>query len=197
VAQSIARDLEPARSKTVLRKALLATRQQLLFDELRDNRLSDHVARVLADRAPKCVAIYWPIAAEFDPRPALMRWMETCPEAISALPVVVERDAPMAFHRWVPGEPVRSGRFDIPVPETQVEVEPDLLLIPCVGIDAERFRLGYGGGFYDRTLAGFEARGARRPLTVGIAFDACRVESIPHEPHDIPLDLGVTESGVW
>lgn len=197
MAQSIARDPELARSKTALRKALLATRQQLLFDELRDARLSDHVVRVLADRAPKCVAIYWPIAAEFDPRPALARWSATRPDAVAALPVVVERDAPMAFHRWAPGDAMRSGRFDIPVPESQIEVEPDLLLIPCVGIDNARFRLGYGGGFYDRTLAAFASRGLRRPVTVGIAFDAGRVDALPRESHDIPLDVGVTESGAW
>jgi 5-formyltetrahydrofolate cyclo-ligase len=197
VAQSIARDPGLARSKTVLRKALLATRQQSLFDELREGRLSDHVARLLADRAPRCVAAYWPIAAEFDPRPALARWMSSFPEGIAALPVVVASNAPMTFHRWAPGDPVRNGRFDIPVPEAQIEVEPDLLLIPCVGIDTARFRLGYGGGFYDRTLAAIEARGLRRPLTVGVAYDSGRVESIPREPHDIPLDVGVTESGVW
>ncbi|HTJ91883.1 MAG TPA: 5-formyltetrahydrofolate cyclo-ligase [Pararobbsia sp.] len=197
MAQSIARDPELARSKTVLRKALLATRQQLPNDELRNSRFSDHVVRVLADRAPQCVAIYWPIAGEFDPRPALARWIAMRSDAYAALPVVVERNGPMMFHRWAPGDPVRNGRFDIPVPEATVEVEPDMLLIPCVGIDDARFRLGYGGGFYDRTLAAFESRGLRRPLAVGIAYDVGRIETLPREPHDIPLDIGITESGTW
>lgn len=197
MAHSIACDPAIARSKMALRKALLATRQQLPTDDSRNARLSDHIVDLVAERAPRCVAIYWPIAGEFDARPALARWLAMRPDALAALPVVVERDAPMAFHRWAPGDAVRSGRFDIPVPESQIDVEPDLLLIPCVGIDAARFRLGYGGGFYDRTLAGFEARGARRPLTVGVAFDACRVDALPHEAHDIPLDVVITESGAW
>jgi 5-formyltetrahydrofolate cyclo-ligase len=159
--------------------------------------LSDHIVDLLVEHAPRCVAIYWPVAGEFDARPALARWIAMRPDALAALPVVVERNGPMAFHRWAPGDTVRSGRFDIPVPESQIEVEPDLLLIPCVGIDSARFRLGYGGGFYDRTLAALDARGARRPVTVGVAFEASRVDEVPREAHDIPLDIGVTESGAW
>ncbi|WP_276313248.1 5-formyltetrahydrofolate cyclo-ligase [Pararobbsia silviterrae] len=197
MAHSIACDPAPAGSKTALRKALLASRQQLVHDPARDARFTDRIVDLLVERAPRCVAIYWPIAGEFDPRPAIERWLAIDTRAQSALPVVVERHAPMVFHAWRPGAPTRRGLFGIPVPEMPIDVEPDLLLIPCVGIDRARFRLGYGGGFYDRTLAAFEARGARRPIAVGVAFDVGRVDTLPREPHDVALDVGVSESGIW
>ncbi len=194
MAHSIACDPLPARAKAVLREALLAARQQLPRDDSRDARLTEQIIGLLVERAPKCVAAYWPIAGEFDVRPALERWLTLQPEGDAALPVVLARDAPMVFHRWRPGEAVKDGRFKIPVPELEQAVQPDMLLIPCVGIDQARFRLGYGGGFYDRTL---EALGPNRPLAIGIAFDAGRVEALPHEAHDLPLDTAVTEWGTW
>jgi 5-formyltetrahydrofolate cyclo-ligase len=194
VAHSIACDPRPASSKAALREALLAARQQLPADEFRDDRLTGYIVALLVERAPRCVAAYWPIAGEFDVRPALERWLSKQTTGDAALPVVVARDAPMVFHRWRPGEPVKDGRFRIPVPAVEHPIEPDLLLIPCVGIDRARFRLGYGGGFYDRTLA---ALGESRPLTVGIAFDVGRLDALPREAHDIALDAGVTESGAW
>ena len=197
MAHSIACDPARERSKTALRKALLATRQQLADDHLRNTRLSDHIVSLLVARAPKCVGAYWPIAGEFDIRPALIQWFTARNDADAALPVITSRNGPMVFHRWRPGDPVREGQFRIPVPQAEVVIEPDLLLIPCVGIDDSRFRLGYGGGFYDRTLAAFDARGEARPFTVGVAFDAGRIDAIPREMHDIALDMAVTESGIW
>lgn len=210
MAQSIACDPRQARAKAALREALLAARQQLPGDEFRDERLTVHLLALLVERAPRCVALYWPIAGEFDVRPAVERWLSMPASGDAALPVVVARDAPMVFHRWRPGEPVKDGRFRIPVPAAEQPVQPDLFLIPCVGIDRARFRLGYGGGFYDRTLAaagevsGEAAGGAtgrvsvgKRPFAVGVAFDAGRLDALPHEAHDIPLDAGVSESGVW
>ncbi|MEJ0004764.1 MAG: 5-formyltetrahydrofolate cyclo-ligase [Pararobbsia sp.] len=194
MAHSIACDPRPARSKAALREALLAARQRLPGDDSRDARLRDRIVALLTERAPRCVAAYWPIAGEFDVRPALERWLASQPGGDAALPVVVSRDGPLVFHRWRPGEPVAAGRFKIPVPVAGALAEPDLLLIPCVGIDRARFRLGYGGGFYDRTLASYAAG---RPLTVGIAFDAGRLDEVPREAHDIPLDIAISESGVW
>ena len=194
MAHSIACDPRAARAKAALREALLAARQQLPGDEIRDERLTAHLVALLVERAPRCVALYWPIAGEFDVRPALERWLSMPGSGDAALPVVVARDAPMVFHRWRPGEPVKDGRFRIPVPAAEQPVQPDLLLIPCVGIDRARFRLGYGGGFYDRTLA---TAGGKRPFAVGVAFDAGRLDALPHEAHDIALDAGVSESGTW
>jgi 5-formyltetrahydrofolate cyclo-ligase len=97
----------------------------------------------------------------------------------------------LEFAPWQPRMPMKAGDFGIQVPDTAVRIKPQLLVIPCVGIDERRYRLGYGAGFYDRTLAGFPVR----PSTLGIAFDCGRVKSIDPQPHDIHLDLGLTESG--
>ena len=85
-----------------------------------------------------------------------------------------------------------EGDYGIAVPATAERVTPQVLLVPCVGIDAQRYRLGYGGGFYDRTLGAM----AVRPVTVGVAFDVARIASIAAQPHDVRLDLAITESGV-
>lgn len=89
-----------------------------------------------------------------------------------------------------------TGRLRHPHPRTGETETPDALLVPCVGFDAHRYRIGYGGGFYDRTLAALHAAG-HRPHTIGIAFEANRVESIAPQPHDIALDCIVTERGVF
>lgn len=94
---------------------------------------------------------------------------------------------------WTPDTTMRAGHYGIPVPDGTAAATPDALLIPCVGFSAEKFRLGYGGGFYDRTLAAMAERGAQ-PLAIGIAFDACRIALRP-AAHDLPMDWLVTESG--
>jgi 5-formyltetrahydrofolate cyclo-ligase len=86
-----------------------------------------------------------------------------------------------------------AGPFDVRVPDTQRRIEPQLLIIPCVGIDRKRYRLGYGGGYYDRTLAVM----APRPITAGVGFDCARIETIDPKPHDLQLDVAITESGSW
>lgn len=107
-----------------------------------------------------------------------------------ALPRVVARDAPLEFGAWPRGAGLVPDRFDIPVPEPFVPVRPTLLVVPCVGFDARGWRLGYGGGFYDRTLAVLEVP------AVGVAFDGARVDFEP-AAHDRPLAAVVTPSAVW
>ena len=106
-----------------------------------------------------------------------------------ALPVVLERHAALGFAEWVPGEAMLADRMGVAVPAALRMVErPPALLIPCLGFNAGRYRLGYGGGFYDRTL---EAQ--PRPLTVGVAY-ACQEAQFASAPHDVALDLVVTEA---
>ncbi|BAN24420.1 5-formyltetrahydrofolate cyclo-ligase [Caballeronia insecticola] len=177
---------------------MLATREA-------QSEQADHVARsealarrleaLIARHDVQCVGFYWPVAGEFDARDALARWLAAEPTRTAALPVVVEAHAPMAFHAWHASAPMKTGRYRIPVPAEERVVVPELLLIPCVGFDAERYRLGYGGGYYDRTLAQWP--GARRPATIGIAFEAGRCGTLPREAHDMPLDAIVTESKVY
>jgi hypothetical protein len=108
-----------------------------------------------------------------------------------ALPVVVQKAAPVLFREWWPGIPMANGIWNIPVPAAGDPVAPDVLLVPVVGFDRQNYRLGYGGGYYDRTLAA-----ATRPRTIGVGFELARIATIHPQPHDIPMDFVVTEAGV-
>jgi 5,10-methenyltetrahydrofolate synthetase len=136
------------------------------------------------------IAAYWPFKGEFDPRHALRHWRAR--GARVAMPVVVQKGAPLQFREWWPGAPMTRGLFDMPVPEGTEELIPQVLLIPPVGFDAQGYRLGYGGGFYDRTLAGLPAA----TLKIGVAFELSRLPGIRPRPHDIRMDCIVTEAGV-
>ena len=135
------------------------------------------------------VAAYWPIRDEADPRPAL-----TDHQGRLALPVVGDRDAPLTFRDWRPDAPLVPGPFGTshPGPDAPV-LRPDVVIVPLAGFDARGHRLGYGGGFYDRTLRALRAEGA--VLAIGLAWACQQVESIPVEPTDEPLDLIVTDRG--
>ena len=134
---------------------------------------------------------YWPIRTEIDPRPAM--------EAAAAhgpvlLPVVEGPGRPLAFRRWSPGAALVPGPFGALVPEGGAEEAPKVLIVPLLAFTARGDRLGYGGGFYDRTLAMLRARGPA--LAIGFAFAAQEAPALPVEPTDERLDLIVTEAGV-
>jgi 5-formyltetrahydrofolate cyclo-ligase len=134
------------------------------------------------------VGFYWPFRGEYDPRP-LARLLHGRGVRL-ALPVLVERAKPLAFRAWWPGMRMRPGVWDIPVPDEGDWVRPEALLVPLLGFDPQGYRLGYGGGYYDRTLA---AATPSPPLTIGIGFEIARLETIHPQPHDVPMDLIVTE----
>ncbi len=139
------------------------------------------------------VSGYWPLRDELDPRPILSalatRGQRLC------LPVVVESGAPLVFRGWKPDVSLEPAAFGTQVPGADCPVlEPDLLLVPLLAFDRRGFRLGYGGGFYDRTLA--TLRGRRPVLAVGLAFAAQEVDAVPVEAGDEPLDRIVTEREV-
>lgn len=133
------------------------------------------------------VGIYWPFKGEYDVRPLARRLHER--GARLALPAVVEKNQPLVFRAWVPGDKLVPGIWNIPVPADGQVVVPDALLVPLVGFGG-RFRLGYGGGYYDRTLASLP----RKPLTIGVGFELSAIETIHPQPHDIPMDAIVTEA---
>ena len=110
-------------------------------------------------------------------------------ERVAALPVVVAKNAPIEFWQWQPDTLLQRGFWNIPVPAERRLVHPDALLIPLVGYDAAGFRLGYGGGYYDRTLA----VAAPRPFCIGVGYDDAEIATIYPQPHDIPMDFIVTE----
>ena len=137
------------------------------------------------------VALYWPFQGEFDPRHAMLQWRARGVRGV--LPVVVEKARPLQFREWWPGVATRPGVFGLPVPQETELLTPDLVLMPPVGFDARCFRLGYGGGYYDRTLAALRERPVHK---IGVAFELSRMDTIFPQPHDIAMDLVVTEAGI-
>ncbi len=140
--------------------------------------------------AAPCIAFYSPMQGEVDLSSSMHRAIAA--GATVALPVVVARDQPLAFRAWTPAARMEPGVWGIPVPSDGPEVDPDLLFIPVVGFDDAGFRLGNGGGYYDRTLA---AR-SPRPRAVGIGFQCLRLPTIVPQAHDLPMDLVVTEQAL-
>jgi 5-formyltetrahydrofolate cyclo-ligase len=183
-----------AQSKKTWRAALLATRLEaasnLAFSAALEQRLDALVERL----APLSIGFYWPLRGEFDARAWIASWLRDDPSRSAALPGIPERHTPLVFYAWTPDAPMREGHHGIPEPASQQRVLPELLLVPCVGFDAQGYRLGYGGGYYDRTLATWP--GERQPVTIGIAWEACRIEEgvLEREVHDLPLDAIVTDA---
>jgi len=136
---------------------------------------------------------YWPLAGELDPRPLMAALAAR--GATLALPVVTALDAPLAFRRWNPGDRLESGPHGTAHPaETAPLVVPTLLLVPLLAFDAKGFRLGFGGGYYDRTLDRLRRGGG--VVAVGLAFAAQQCPALPSEPWDQPLDMIFTEEGL-
>ncbi|MEZ5793236.1 5-formyltetrahydrofolate cyclo-ligase [Albidovulum sp.] len=157
--------------------------------------LMSHLREVLTARFGgahgRVFSAYWPIKGEPDLRP-LMAELHAA-GVIVALPIVETKAAPLTFRRWTPETKMVRGDWNIPVPPPDApEVRPDIALAPLVGWTAEGYRLGYGGGYFDRTLASLKPR----PFVIGIGFEAARLPTIFPQPHDIPLDLILTETGV-
>jgi len=143
--------------------------------------------------ALEVVSGYVPIRTEIDPMPALNVLAE---EGLTlCLPVVAGAGRPLEFRCWAPGERLIPGAFGAAIPEREELIEPELLITPLLAFDARGYRLGYGGGFYDRTLEMLRAR--RRTYAVGFAYKAQRVDVVPTEATDQPLDAVVTEAGSW
>lgn len=175
--------------KALLRRELKA-RRLAVAPELKQAWDARIGARVLAwwrANPARSLAVYWPLAGEPDLHPA---YAELAKEGVRlALPVVVARDAALGFAQWLPGEATVADSLGVAVPaELRMVERPAALLIPCLGFDAQGYRLGYGGGFYDRTLAA-----QPRPRTLGVAY-ACQLAAFGLNEYDIPLDEIITES---
>ena len=152
----------------------------------------------LVHRPDTVIGAYWPIKGEFDPLPALHRWKEDG-ELLDepqlrriALPVINKQHKTLTFHAWYPGCPMEEDAYGIPKPKDTELIVPTLLLVPCVGYAAGGYRLGYGGGFYDRTLATLQPL----PFTVGLGYTNGYVDDFTPEAHDLPLDAILNDNGV-
>ncbi len=147
------------------------------------------LADYLASQRGRVLAGYMPMRTEIDPLPAM-----TAHQGPVGVPVILERAAPLRFREWSPGVKLVEGAFKAQIPEEGAWVEPEVLIVPMLAFDARGYRLGYGGGFYDRTLEGLRARGA--VLAVGFAFAAQEMDAVPVDGFDQRLDAVVTEKGV-
>jgi 5-formyltetrahydrofolate cyclo-ligase len=136
------------------------------------------------------LGVYWPFRAEFDPRP-LIDALAASGRRV-ALPVVVDKKGPLEYRAWAPGEALIAGVWDIPIPQKRDVVVPDAVLAPLVGFDRQGYRLGYGGGYFDRTLAALSPR----PLAIGVGFAVQAIATIYPQLFDIPMDVIVTETGL-
>ena len=152
------------------------------------------VLRTLTERFPPgslgLVAAYWPIAGEIDPLPYLRATLAAGGGA--ALPVVLKRAQPLIFRVWTPETPMSHRALGLAHPAEGAPVTPDALLIPLVGFGPAGHRLGFGGGYYDRTLPTLNSR----PLAIGLGFEAGRLKAFQPEPHDQRMDVIITETGV-
>lgn len=184
-----ARDV--ARFRKAERTRLYAMRKSVPLD-LR-HRMAATVSEKLQEEigpvSGKTIAVYWPIRGELD----LRGWMGEIHStgATVALPVVVERQQPVEFRNWAPDCQMRRGVWNIPVPENTKTVIPDLVVVPLLGVDEERYRLGNGGGYYDRTLA----RLPGGTVAIGVGHEFSKMKTIFPMPWDVPMDKVVLGDG--
>ncbi len=175
--------------KAVARKAGFARRKQA-FDAAGPGQ-SAHLSEVLAGYRGVPLSGFMPIRTEINPLPAMA---EAAAHGPVCVPVIQGAGRPLEFSRWEPDMALREGPFGAKVPEVDDFIDPEIVIVPLVAFDANGGRLGYGGGFYDRTLERLRAR--RATLAIGFAFDAQEAENLPLEATDQPLDMIVTESGI-
>ena len=206
--------------KISTRKALVQSRLDMPDRLVRADLLQQVLRIWLVGSSHEVIGAYWPIKGEFDPLPALYRWQEDATlggiqgsnpgnteeeraqlatESIAnrsprkiGLPVVNKLHKTLVFHAWYPGCPMEEDAYGIPKPKDTEVIVPTLLFVPCVGYGPGGYRLGYGGGFYDRTLATLQPR----PLTVGLGYAQGWLPDMEPEAHDIALDVILNDKGV-
>jgi 5-formyltetrahydrofolate cyclo-ligase len=175
------------------RGRLLAERAALTEEALAGlrSRIDIHLQRTFPDLVHGILAFCWPYKNEYDVRHLVADLRRR--GATTALPVVIAPKSPLVFREWHPGVKLAEGPLSIPYPEASAQVFPDHMLLPMLGWDADGYRLGYGGGYFDRTLAALE----KRPRVIGTSYEMARLQTIHPHPHDLPVDFIVTERGVY
>jgi len=175
------------------RERLISERLRVTPAELEAWRvkIDSSLERSFPGLASSRLALCWPIKGEYDAR-HLAKTLRAR-GALTALPVVVAPKTPLIFREWHPGTELAVGPMDIPYPKDSAEVVPDAVLLPMNGWDAGGYRLGYGAGFFDRTLASL----AKRPVVIGVTYEMAKLDTIHPQPWDIPVDFVVTERGVY
>lgn len=181
--------IDVARWRRAKRSQLITQRLAIPVDARMDasRRIAKRLDQEIGNANGLTVGVYWPFRGE----PDLREWSASvCSRgARLALPVVIAKGKPLEFRSWSPGEKLEKGVWNIPVPTNGKAVSPNVVVAPVVGFDGAGYRLGYGGGFYDRTLAGMAAK----PVTIGVGYSLAALSTIYPQWHDIPLDKMVIE----
>lgn len=175
------------------KRKLLITAREAIPQEVHQQwsqRISEFLKQDFSELNKLVLGIYWPFRNEYDPR--LVAQYFLAQGAILALPEVVQRNQPLCFRQWTPETAMKKGEYDIPVPVDTAFVVPNALLIPMVGFDALGYRIGYGSGYFDCTLAQYSTP----PIAIGIAFELQRLPDTYPQPHDIPMHHIITEAGI-
>ena len=170
------------------RTELYAARKAMTARERKEaaRKIAAELERWCTRHTPTRIGLYWPIRYE----PNLLDWARHWAERLAfCLPVIIARGQPLEYWRWTPGDPLQSAVWGIQIPARRQLVSPDLVVAPLVGFDQARYRLGNGGGYFDRTLAAM----TNRPFAIGVGYANAELETIHPQPHDIPMDAIVTE----
>lgn len=177
-----------ARWRKAERERLIQARLAIPADEraAMSAAIAERLDAIVGDVSGCIVSLYWPFRGEPDLRP----WMASLVArgGTPALPLVIEKAQPLVFRAYRPGDKLEKGVWNIPIPADGGPVIPDIVIAPVVGVDSRNYRLGYGGGFFDRTLASLP----KKPLVIGIGYEMQRIPTIHPRPHDIPMDRIVT-----
>lgn len=179
--------------RNALRNRLIAAREALPADlhAQLSRQIERHLGALVDALDPAVLAFCWPFRGEFDARALVAARL---PGGLRAcLPVVVDNGLPLEFREWTPQSEMIEDRYGIHIPARGETLQPDVILMPLNAFDAAGYRLGYGGGYFDRSLAAF----APRPRAVGIGFELARVDSIRPQAYDLPMDFIVTEAGIF
>ena len=184
---------ELTRWRKAERRRLLAAREGLDAHALERARLriDAHLERAFPGLVSTRLAFCWPMHGEYDARPLVQGLRGR--GAMTALPVVMAPGRPLEFRAWHPDIALAPGPLGIPYPEASEAIVPTVILVPMIGWDAAGHRLGYGGGYFDRTLATLDPR----PTSIGVGYELSRIATIHPQPWDIPMDWVVTERGVY
>ena len=178
-----------ARWRKAERERLIAARLAISAEERARMtvRIAAAIDTMVGDPNDQIISLYWPFRGE----PDLRSWIVsiTSRSATAALPVVIEKGRPLVFRTYRPGDKLEKGVWNIPIPAEGNAVIPDIVLAPVVGFDPQSYRLGYGGGFFDRTLAALPTK----PLVIGLGYASQAIATIYPQPHDIAMDRIVTE----
>lgn len=183
--------IDVTRWRKAQRERLIAARLALSVGEREENAkaIARQLDEILTLDDEAVVSLYWPFRAE----PDLRFWMLALHEkgVRVALPAVIKKDGPLQFRQWTPETKMERGLWNILTPPSGTEIAPTITIAPLVGFDETCYRLGYGGGYYDRTLAAM----TKRPLTIGVCHPKGRLSTVFPQPHDIPMDWIVTGEG--